>query len=46
MKEAGTEQDILAAEMDGQIVGQETEESEGYSISGFLRRFFFIIISP
>lgn len=45
VKEAGTEQDILAAEMDGQIVGQETEESEGYSISGFLQFFFYYYFS-
>lgn len=44
MKEAGTERDILAAEMDGQIVGQETEESEGYSISGFLQVVFFLLL--
>lgn len=42
VKEAGTEPDILAAEMDGQIVQQKIEETEGYSISGFLLQFFFL----
>lgn len=39
---AGTEQDVLAAVTDWQIVGQETEESEGHSISGFLQSSLFL----
>lgn len=41
VKEDGTEPDIVAAEMDRQIVQQKIEETEGYSISGFLLQFFF-----